>query len=1634
MKNKGISFLLGLNLIIISIIFCNIKFINMGVNNDNKKDGRKIIYNSTIDGIDISIIADKGVFPNDVIATVEKIDNESDIKKVENAIISKDKLSEKNIKNIYSYNITVRDKKGKELQPDISKGEVFVVFKNINEIDKSHKDNFQVWHIKDSLDSAEKIDNSLLVADNEIKTGVEHFSIYSIIINEDEEKSIKYFKGESDKTSYFIIEDAEDMCLFRDIVNGTDVENIQIEYVNEDKNIVKNSSNSFNDFAKNARVVKDIDMSQIKDWIPIGTDSNKYDGIFESVYKGVEYNINNLSVNAAFSEIKAAGLFGYVDESKAKIYAKVDSTIYRIPDDNEISRFLEGAGTAKSPYLIKTAEDFKYMRDVINNGISGSGDGVINGTEGSVKGISACYKLDDSIGDEGLDLGEDWQAICSIKGIGTLTENNSFNGVIDGNYKKIKYSSNNEGLFGTIFSNAVIKKLIIEGNIINDNKENYIGVIVGFNLGKISDCTVKGEISATDSNYTFQYVGGVVGKNSNMGKLDNIQSLVDITCENLPNAHMGGMIGYNVGKLSYSYCNTNMDIKDSKRGYGYVGGLIGCNYGEVFNTFANVECKTNGNVNSYEIGGAIGENRSEANVYNIWISGEILGSINSQYYSQLGGLIGYNTGYQERGITDNCYSVINLACNINRVRKGSVVGELGYGITRYCYGENGNGLIGTYNSVNGTWIEENNSFIPVDMLEFVNLLNARSQSQGYSLWTVSPNINDGYPIIQDQTESIKPECEIIDGDKINIYGNGCKLIIKEENNKTVIYYINDDNKEELLKEIDIDNTLPVNVYGGFKEDCGVEYDRESHITMLGGKVANIYGGSYNCDLMSSSNIIIKGGIVDNIYGSGMLDNAVYSAKVLCGITIDIQGGTVGYVDANGHDLSSSNTGDVSTEGNKIIKVSGAPIIGHKDNNSGINIDAFTNKKVLVDSSVSCAKDSITIKTTNINSKRRIATLSDENYVDANVFYIDGVSNIDNKTLYKYVTSNRTDIVIADTVDAILSPESTNVIGDKFSAVGYGFGTNVVAKDYKWVGKLITPNNYYLPRTISVKINGVEAVQGTDYSYNLYNGEIIVYKGKTVGNIEVTANAIYIQPTIYIDKPSISNDNLVYTGKPQRPNIINSVDDLNGDKYSVEIKDETNAGEYIVKVSLKNKMYTKWKDNTSDDIELKWRINKADLYIKANDKNVTYGDEESNAGVSYEGFVNGEDKSVLKGKLAFLYDYKKYADVGLYVITPRGYESDNYNMIYKPGTLEVFPKKVSFKWLNKTLFIYDGNTKEITALTGTKSNNYTLVGASNISKKWNIIKEDKVDDKEAIDKDSTNNDAVDKNTTNKNESNKDETNKNDSSTNVSNNGNKNETSSGLTDRDNIDSNVSIEGAIEGVRVSDEEIRVEIDENTIITAQGSFSDTIRLMVKVIKKTRKEWNWIKNITKNIGENRSAYDIFFVDKKGKRVDIEEGTRISIMSREKMHNVEVYYINNSKKKIKIKSKKEDYVIKFKMIKNGYYALLIEAGNNKEDSVLDDKDSKKDKDEESDNADIKDNIDENENIDNKDAGQENDTQKKDTIDKKIINDTIANKDKEENKKVNSLSWIIIMLIVLIIVSLIMFIIFWKKNKKDKENE
>ena len=90
--------------------------------------------------------------------------------------------------------------------------------------------------------------------------------------------------------------------------------------------------------------------------------------------------------------------------------------------------------------------------------------------------------------------------------------------------------------------------------------------------------------------------------------------------------------------------------------------------------------------------------------------------------------------------------------------------------------------------------------------------------------------------------------------------------------------------------------------------------------------------------------------------------------------------------------------------------------------------------------------------------------------------------------------------------------------------------------------------------------------------------------------------------------------------------------------------------------------------------------------------------------------------------------------------------------------------------------------------------------------------------------------------------------------------------------NNDYKADIEGAIEGVKTSDNEIQVELNNGMRISAMGDFEESIRLMVKEIKSKRKEWDWVNSLTKDIGINKGIYDIFFVNSKGVKVNTGKG------------------------------------------------------------------------------------------------------------------------------------------------------------------
>ena len=222
------------------------------------------------------------------------------------------------------------------------------------------------------------------------------------------------------------------------------------------------------------------------------------------------------------------------------------------------------------------------------------------------------------------------------------------------------------------------------------------------------------------------------------------------------------------------------------------------------------------------------------------------------------------------------------------------------------------------------------------------------------------------------------------------------------------------------------------------------------------------------------------------------------------------------------------------------------------------------------------------------------------------------------------------------------------------------------------------------------------------------------------------------------------------------------------------------------------------------------------------------------------------------------------------------------------------------------------------------------------------------------------------------------------------------------------------------------------------KGTIPDTIQLMVMPIKKNiNKEWEWLQSITKTLGVNKSAYDIFFVNSKGKRVNTSAGCEISVISTERRQDVHVFYIDNDGKKSELKSRIENYAVKFNMVRNGFYTLLVKSKNSdKEFDFIKDKD-KFDKDEGGKGEDGKDsedseNEDDEEIDDEDDAGKDKD--KEDSSDDENYDDMLDGYQSEVDDvtdEESEINWVIIV-IILVLITVILVVLILFKRKKDSE--
>jgi len=316
------------------------------------------------------------------------------------------------------------------------------------------------------------------------------------------------------------------------------------------------------------------------------------------------------------------------------------------------AKYSGGSGTAGDPYQISTAVNLLALAAEVND-------------------YNKCFILTADI-----DLGSLDPCTTALIAPDTVNSNDAFDGtaftgvfdgsnhtisnlIIDTNGAKNDYL----GLFGQIGTGGQIKNLGLEDvNITGDDNSIYLGGLVGWNEGSISDCYSTGDVSGGDSSLCL---GGLVGR-SHYGSISNCYSTGDVSGGD-SSGQLGGLAGDNGGTISNCY---STGAVSGGSGSADLGGLVGYNYDGGGGTIS--DCHSTGNViggdGSQWLGGLAGYNNDGGSISNCYSTGTVTGEDNSGY---LGGLVGWN--YNGGNISD-CYSTGDVSGGDNSGYLGGLAG------------------------------------------------------------------------------------------------------------------------------------------------------------------------------------------------------------------------------------------------------------------------------------------------------------------------------------------------------------------------------------------------------------------------------------------------------------------------------------------------------------------------------------------------------------------------------------------------------------------------------------------------------------------------------------------------------------------------------------------------------------------------------------------------------------------------------------------------------------------------------------------------------------------------------------------------------------------------------------------------
>ena len=247
------------------------------------------------------------------------------------------------------------------------------------------------------------------------------------------------------------------------------------------------------------------------------------------------------------------------------------------------------------------------------------------------------------------------------------------------------------GLFGNLREGGSVQNLGVLDSYFCGGE--YVGGIVGYNGGAVSNCYNKGDVIGTSEGSSC-FVGGVVG--DNWGQVTNCYNTGDVSGTSEGSyCYVGGVVGFNYQDSTVTDCYNTGDVSGTATGEDSacsVGGVVGDNHGQVTNCYNTGAVR--GTATHCSVGGVVGDNSGQ--VTTCYNTGDVSGT-SVGFSCSVGGVVGLNFS-----TISNCYNTgdVSGTSEGSYCYVGGVVGQ-NYGDVNTCYNTGSVSSTATYCSVGG---------------------------------------------------------------------------------------------------------------------------------------------------------------------------------------------------------------------------------------------------------------------------------------------------------------------------------------------------------------------------------------------------------------------------------------------------------------------------------------------------------------------------------------------------------------------------------------------------------------------------------------------------------------------------------------------------------------------------------------------------------------------------------------------------------------------------------------------------------------------------------------------------------------------------------------------------------------------